>query len=258
VIPTLENGMPHCTQTGPNVTDVGRWYSDSYRRAVADRRALSLPDYAARITEHYRDEPAILGWMIMNEAETENVPALYELARDVSSRIKRVDPNHLVTLGTQSSGQDGARGQDFVHLYSLPALDFVSGHDWSYWGDDRDPLPGSLDGRFLPDPATCDNYRAIGCSIAQTLTILDKPFVMSEAGIKAWPRSRNSSEERAALLAAKMDAALFNGVAGYLVWQWAKVIDEGYDVRDGDPLLPLLRRRATWLAGGPPPARPGA
>ena len=258
VIPTLENGMPHCTEGGPSSMDAGRWYADSYRQARPGGASLSFQAYAERLAERYRDEPAILGWMIMNEAETENVAALHAFARDISTRLKRIDPNHLVTLGTQSSGQDGARGRDFVRLYSLPSIDFVSGHDWSFWGDDRDPLPGSPDGRILPDATTCDNFRAIGCSIAQTIVLLNKPFVMTEVGIKAWPRSTHSPEERAALLAAKMDAALINGVTGYLIWQWGKIVDEGYDVREGDPLLPVLRRRAAWLQSGTLPVQVGA
>jgi mannan endo-1,4-beta-mannosidase len=257
VIPTLENGMPHCTEGGPSRIDGGQWYAEAHRRTYRHGYPLSFPDYAERLVTRYRDEPAILGWMIMNEAETDNVNGLYTFAREMSALIKRTDPNHLVTLGTQSSGQPGARGQDFIRLYSLESLDFVSGHDWDYWGDDRNPLPGSPDRHDLPNPATCSNYRAISCSVAQSLSILNKPFVISEAGIKAWPMGLYSSRQRAALLGAKMDAALANGVSGYLIWQWGKVIDEGYDILWDDPLLLVLRQRAARLWFGMPILRPG-
>jgi mannan endo-1,4-beta-mannosidase len=193
----------------------------------------------------------------MNEAETDSAGGLYTFAREMSTLIKRADPNHLVTLGTQSSGQPGARGEDFLRLYALESLDFVSGHDWDYWGDDQNPLPGSSDGQYLPDPARCSNYRALGCSIAQTLFTLNKPFVISEAGIKAWPMGMYSTRQRAVLLGAKMDAALANDVSGYVIWQWGRVVDEGYDILDDDPLLLVLRQRAARLWFGLPIQRPG-
>ena len=53
-----------------------------------------------------------------------------------------------------------------------------------------------------------------------------------------------------------MDAALASGVTDYLIWQWGKVVDEGYDILCGDPVLPMMRRNAAWLWYGHLPRQP--
>src|SRR5215213_1399472 len=102
-----------------------------------------------------------------------------------------------------------------MRVHSLPTIDFVDGHDYAYWGSDTNPLPGSADGRTLPNPATCDNFHAIACSIAQSVLLLQKPFIMGEAGIKAGVGGSISTSQRAIQLDAKMQAAFGAGIAGY-------------------------------------------
>jgi hypothetical protein len=172
---------------------------------------------------------------------------MYDFAREMTAVVKRADPNHLVALGTQSSGQAGARGADFVRVHSLPTIDFVDGHDYAYWGSDNDPLPGSPDGRTLPNPSACDNFHAIACSISQSLKMLQKPFVMGEAGIQAGVSGTVSTSQRAALLDAKMQAAFGVGVAGYIPWQWNRIVDQGYDLLFGDPFMPRMKQQASRL-----------
>jgi hypothetical protein len=247
LIPVLENGPPHCSQGGTKWQNGGTWYSNAYRPDFKYGYPLSLPEYVNRIVTRYRDEPAILGWMLMNEAETDNVVGLYDFTRTLSTQVKQLDPRHLVALGTQSSGQAGTRGPDFLRVHSLPTLDFVEGHDYAYWGDDRSPLPGSPDGRSLPDPSTCDNFHAIACSMSQAMRTLQKPFLVGEVGIKAGVPGAVSLAERAGLVEAKMRAALDNGVAGYVPWQWNGVVDEGYDFLRGDPFLPIMKRYAASI-----------
>jgi mannan endo-1,4-beta-mannosidase len=247
VIPNIENGPEHCSEGGVKWQNGGQWYSNAYRRDYRYGYALSLPDYTERLVTRYRNEPAILGWMLMNEAETDNVSGLYNFTREMSALVKRIDPNHLVALGTQSSGQAGTRGADFLRVHGLPTIDFVDGHDYAYWGSDTDPLPGSPDGRTLPDPARCDNYRAIGCSIVQSVQILQKPFVMGEVGIKAGVGGAISTSQRAVLVDAKMRAAFEAGIAGYIPWQWNRIVDEGYDFLPGDPMNSILKRYAAGL-----------
>jgi mannan endo-1,4-beta-mannosidase len=244
VIPNIENGPEHCSQGGTKWHNGGQWYSQAYKRDYKYGYTLSLPDYTERLVARYRDEPAILGWMIMNEAETDNVTGLYDFAREMSALVKRVDPNHLVALGTQSSGQAGTRGADFLRVHGLSTIDFVDGHDYAYWGSDTNPLPGSADGRTLPDPDFCDNFHAIGCSIAQSVQILRKPFIMGEASIKAGVGGAITTSQRATLMDAKIKAAFEAGVAGYMPWQWNRIVDEGYDFLSNDPLMPILKRFA--------------
>ena len=71
---------------------------------------------------------------------------------------------------------------------------------------------------------------------------------MGEAGIRAGVGGAISTSQRATLLEAKMRAAFDAGVAGYMPWQWNRLIDEGYDVLPGDPLLAVLSRHAAGFS----------
>jgi hypothetical protein len=187
--------------------------------------------------------------MVMNEAETDNVVGLYDFAREMTARIKSIDTRHPVTLGTQSSGQAGTRGMEFVTLYGLPTIDFVEGHDYAQSGGDALPLPGSTAAQTLPDPLSCSNDRAIACSISQTRSLLKKPFIIGEAGVQLRAsgvagrlRGDYTAQQRAAIFEAKLRAAFANGVSGYLIWQWSTVVDQGYDILAGDPLIGVMQR----------------
>ncbi len=272
VLPVLEDGPGYCGLQTPPWSNGGRerwqnngiWYDQAWRRDFRyDGYVLSLPDYIDRIVTRYKDNPTILGWMLMNEADTDNVEGLYTFARVLSAQIKAVDSRHLVTLGSQSSGPPATAGVNFLRVYGLPTIDFAEGHDYPYWtGGDGEtmPLPGSPDGgRSLPEPRSVacletsgtPGRAMVGCALAQSLRILGKPFVMGEVGV-AGGGSADGRAARARRLGAKVDAFFANGGSGYLIWDWNKLVDtERYDVLPGvsDPLLPFLKNTAARLVG---------
>lgn len=252
VIPVLENGPSHCT--GQTIAkwqyNNDTWYTNGYKVKFGSA-ALSYRDYVKVIVERYKNEPAIFGWMMMNEADTSKKNStgksvLIDFTKDIAALIKGIDSKHLLTVGTQSNGASGATGQDFIDVYGLSQIDFAEGHDWAYWGSDTDPLPGSSDGKIAPDPASANclkTYQAkIGCSISQAIQILKKPYLMGEAGVPG--TDANGRVRRADLLNKKMKAAFDNGVAGYLIWQFNKVVDtEGLDILSStnDPIFPAMK-----------------
>jgi len=259
VIPVLENGPGHCGNYGSAKWEQGDvFYRNASRRDYTYGSSLSLPDYIDRIVGRYKDDPTIMAWMIMNEADTGDKDGLYTFAAILSAQIKTLDSRHLVTLGTQSNGVSGSSGSDFIRLYGLPTLDFAEGHDYAFWGSDTDPLPGSADGHTLPDPrsASClstayiPNQAKIACSIAQAHQILGKPYLIGEAGIGGG-NGVAGRQRRADRIGAKMDAFFANGGSGYIVWQWNRIVDtEGFDVLStlGDPLLPRMKSHADTFA----------
>ncbi|GAB3684514.1 cellulase family glycosylhydrolase [Angustibacter aerolatus] len=261
VIPVLEDGPGYCTtgETGMSKAEYmdDQWYTTGYREKFGSAR-LSYRDYAKVLTEHYADDPTILAWMMVNEAETSrrvdgDRTALLPFAQDVASVIRSVDTHHLLTLGTQSNGAPGTSGPDFAALYGDPSSDFAEVHDWAYYGADDQALPGSQDGR-LPDPASgqCQQRSArIACSFAIAQQ-LGKPLVVGEAGIKATDDAGRT--RRAEQLGAKADADFAAGADGYLVWNLNTVQTEGYDVVPAtrDPLLARLLGISRRLQ---PPAR---
>jgi aryl-phospho-beta-D-glucosidase BglC (GH1 family) len=193
VIPVLEDGPGDCTNTPDRVSKADyegdTWYSAGYKQPYGNA-TLSYRDYVSQITAHYADDPTILGWSMMNEADTsavtaQNVPVLVDFATDIASVIRAADPHHLITVGTQSNGAPGASGPDFTAVYQLPQISFAEVHDWGYWGSDLEPMPGGI-GSTPPaaDSIPCALRNAlIGCSFARAVA-LDKPLVVGESGMQ--------------------------------------------------------------------------
>lgn len=280
IIPVLEDGPGYCTQPHGQAKWAyagDTWYTDGYKLKMGNY-AMTYPDYVRAIVTRYKDEPAIFSWMMMNEADTSRklLPdgttkidgagpsVLVNFAKDIGGIIKAIDSNHLVTLGTQSNGANGASGKDFVDVYGIPELDYTEVHDWGYWADinhnwslgEQNALPGSIDNKTLPNPDSADCLKQYGaqiaCSIANSLQKLNKPIIVGEGGTST---KRWSAAQRAALLDNKIKAFFDVGGAGYLVWQWNSVVDaEGFDVlmSTNDPLLPKLKIYSDQFAASVP------
>lgn len=248
VFPVLENQWRDCSrpQVGPlSEVQNGTWFTAGYR-APLPGQPLSFRDYARRITHHYRDDPTVFAWSLLNEAETRPTDSggeseLVGFARDMSAVVHEADPHHLLTLGTQSNGAPGASGADFHDVYGLPGLDFAEVHDWADRGSDDLALPGAPTGGLLPATATCRSPAAsLACSFALSQE-LGKPIVVGEAGIAA--DGAAARETRARQLRAKLEAAFEAGASGYLVWQLNTQDTDGYGVIVGadDPVFSVLR-----------------
>lgn len=262
VLPVLEDGPGYCS-TGKkglilDKADDGRWYTEGYKRPYGSAR-LSLRGYAKVMAEHYRDNRTIAGWSIMNEAETtqrdaEDHSVLVDLARDVSDVIHKADPNHLVTLGTQSNGAPGASGEDFAELYGLPGMDFTEVHDYAFWGADDQAMPGAQGDGKLP-AADSDQCRARDAKVACSFAIsraLGKPIIVGESGIQVENGAVRS--RRAVQMRAKIAAAFAAGSSGYLVWHLdVKPTDptDTYAIVPGrDPLFAVMKRIASSSSSG--------
>lgn len=252
VMPVLEDGPGYCT-TGRKAEPKSTWQDDTYftegYRKKFGSASLSLLDYARVMAEHYRDEPTIAAWMIMNEAETnrrssDGKSALVDMARTVAKEIRKADPNHLISLGTQGNGAPGNSGSDFRDIYRLADMDYVEVHDWAYYGSDTEPMPGALPNGDLPaadSPQCQDKSAKIACSYA-IAKALNKPLVVGEIGMKA--KDPEAVRRRAQLMDAKIQAAKKHGAAGYLIWEVNTFANEGYGIVPGsnDPIWEALAR----------------
>lgn len=260
LIPVLEDGPGDCSTGEAGVplaeADGGNWFTEGYRKPYGSAR-LSYRDYARVMAEHYRDEPAILAWMLVNEAETsarddQGRSVLVSFAGDVAGLVHSADPHHLVTLGTQGNGAPGGSGADFLAVYNQADLDFVEVHDWARYGSDSEAMPGAAADGTLPaaDSETCRSQTApIACSFAIAADI-EKPIVVGEVGISATDAAGRG--RRAELLRAKAQAAFDAGASGYLVWHYSTQQTDGYDVvrSDDDLLFDVTRRLGQQVSSG--------
>lgn len=249
VVATLADEWGACDGDEPRERLTLEWYRSGYRTApYASGAPLSYRDWVGAITHRYRDDPTILAWQLMNEAEAPvatdgtcdeaaAADALSAWAADVASLIKRADPNHLVSIGTIGGGQCGMRGPDYRTLHSIPEIDLCEHHDYRDW-------------QLVPDDLRYD---------LAVCRELGKPTFIGEFGISA-ATFDGDLERRAIALVSKQAAARRAGVVGSLVWAWRSDGDggsssAGFDVGPGDPLLQRLAEAALRARRPGPSAR---
>ena len=112
VIVTLADHWGACEDTGIKTEG---WYASGYRTTVSD--VVTYRDFVAQVVNRYRNDPTVLMWQMVNEAEVKNtngacgsMSTLRSFAQDIGGLIKSIDSNHIVSLGTMGGGQCGTAG----------------------------------------------------------------------------------------------------------------------------------------------------
>lgn len=202
-----------------------------YGRALAGR--------TNRVTGHrYADDPTVFGWDLINELRCDGCPPglASEFLADIASRVREVDPNHLIGAGDE--GFVGEHGVDVGTHAATGELDWVSAHVWPQrWrtlpnanGDHADVAVRAVDeGR---------RWIVGRHEIAQRHGL---PLLVGEMG---WHDELGGDARRAIVVGAWVEEAHRRG-AGALIWQWGDAgfrDTDGYTVREGDDAANILCR----------------
>lgn len=108
-------------------------------KALAAQHIKNIVSRTNRYTgRKYKDSPAIMSWQIANEPRAFSEDSKKDFAEWIHSTarlIKEIDPNHLVSTG--SEGKHGCE-QDidlWTKIHSYPEIDYANIHIWPYnWG----------------------------------------------------------------------------------------------------------------------------
>jgi mannan endo-1,4-beta-mannosidase len=226
LVPVLENQWSSCTAGGYKYDT---WYQSGYLSPY-DGYPISYKDYVGQIVSRYKDDPRILMWQLVNEAEgkdtsgNSDAQALYNFALDMSAYVKSIDPNHLVSLGTMGGGQPGTQGSDYRWIHSIPTIDILEFHDYN---EETASFPADLAQRV------------------QDSIALNKPLFLGEAGISL---TNFSMEQRAALFDAKLAASFQHGVSGYMIWSYQDAVYSGeWQFTSDDPLAAVVQKFAALI-----------
>jgi hypothetical protein len=213
LIPVFENHWKECTQGRAKTSS---WYQSGYRSPYGSY-PLSLKDYIGKIVPNYTDNPNILMWQIMNEAEDSDTTSFYNFAKDVSGYIKSLDKNHLVSFGTMGSGQPGSSVYKKIH--SLSTIDVLEYHDYNH---ESTALPSTLIDR-------------INDSIS-----LNKPLIIGEAGINL---SSFTVAQRTNYFNNKIAAYFNKNGSAYFIWSYRDMngSEAGYVFNYTDPLVGIIK-----------------
>lgn len=128
----------------------------------------------------YIEDPTIMSWQIGNEPRAfsdENKEAFALWIADVAAQIRSLDPNHLVSTG--SEGKHGCE-QDidlFERIHADTNIDYLNLHMWPYnWGwVKEDSLSEGVAGAKEKAKAYLDEHLTVGAKH-------QKPVVMEEFG----------------------------------------------------------------------------
>lgn len=135
----------------------------------------------------YAEDPAIFSWQIANEPRAfseENKEAFAEWIGCVAREIRRLDPNHMISTG--SEGRVGCENdlQLWRHIHAFPEISYTTIHIWPYnwhWVDETHQA------ELLPEAIKKTNaYIAEHAAVSAEL---QKPMVLEEFG---FPRDNMS------------------------------------------------------------------
>jgi mannan endo-1,4-beta-mannosidase len=136
-------------------------------------------NHIAMLTDHtnpytslkYRDDSTIFSWELANE------PRRYpnQWIDDTAAYIKSLDPNHLITTG--SEGTPPGERQDFIETHNGPNIDYTTIHIWPQnWGWYDPTNPTSYESAELQATMYFQNH-------ARYTASLGKPLVLEEFGL---------------------------------------------------------------------------
>ena len=154
-------------------------------KAMADRHACFIVSRKNRYTGvPYSQSPALMAWEIANEPRAFNNDELHkrkfvEWIDRQSRLIRAIDPNHLITTG--SEGRHGCEQdmQLFRTIHTLPCIDYACIHIWPYnWGwlgrFEQNPDEGKTIPDSKPDPMT----EKVGDACAKSMAYIDEAYAM--------------------------------------------------------------------------------
>jgi hypothetical protein len=223
IVPILVNDLDNCEPA--KIMSRSAWYQWGYTEP-SDGYPLSFRTYALRLAAHYANESTIAFWQLVNEPDAHPCGAagaqtLRNFADDMTIALKRVDPNHMVDLGVPGQCAGGTIA-DYMQIVSGQVELCDVWHDYKA---PATPLPSQMSQRIN----SCQR--------------LNKPSFVGESGMCAgitadqtcsWTIDHTTLQQRATFLAAKLEAGLSAGLAGYILWNKGDKSVEG-DIGPDDP-----------------------
>lgn len=180
------------------------WYASGYRDNY-----LPMVEY---LVNRFKNDPTIFAWELGNELKCPwRWTDLLPFSHDVATRIRELDPNHMISHGTASVGFAGLTLEQGMQLYQ--DFDFVGVH--VYNGEDA-----------LNDMIIANQ--------------LSKPLLVTEAGMSS---SIYNYHDRPDMSDSDIQKWINRGARGYMNWG---LMVPNRDIGDGDRMFGIDR---VWHSG---------
>jgi mannan endo-1,4-beta-mannosidase len=210
----LENVEGGCSQ-GMRRDDA--WYTSGYQTPDGSY-ALSYRAFAEAVATRYRDEPTVLGYVLMQSFGGASPSALASFATEMGQRLHGIAPSQLLSLDLEWGSLPDDGGATYLQLQDLPEVDFVDVDDYTLM---YPPKP--------QDP-----------TLLQTLAKIDKPAIIGEGAFGLLAADDAALAMRADEAKQRVAQWYEEGFSGALLWAyqpgWGPVSEE-FDARPADPML---------------------
>ena len=242
---STDRPIPYPSDDVPGSWDAfGRYSASFYKDAAA---VAAYRAHVERIVGRrnaltgraYRDDATIMAWELANEPRGMGVVKHFrDWIDDTATLIKSLDPNHLVTTGTEGAGPvPESNGLDFVRDHLSASIDYATVHLWvENWGWYDPAVGGSSMPRALSEASRyLEEHRRLA-------SWLGKPVVLEEFGMARDegafdPTSPTSQRDSFfnSILKWATDPDAGEPFAGANIWAWA---GEGRPLVSGGPWQP--------------------
>ncbi|MBZ4034224.1 beta-mannanase [Flavobacterium sp. 17A] len=226
-----------------------RFYSNKSAKNWFENHIKKVINRVNSITKiPYKKDTTIMAWQLANEPEgSNNIQDYQKWIHETAKFIKKLDSNHLVSIGSEGNTPSPTNGTNFEKDHQSPYVDYCTFHLWvQNWGW-YDPLKAKETYSAALEKA--NNYIEEHVKVAKKL---NKPIVLEEFGIS---RDGNSYDVASSIqIRDDYYAFIFNKiyslsqtipqVSGVNFWAWGG---------EGRPSTPMsLWKIGDDLIGDPP------
>ncbi len=175
--------IPAIAGYGPYMESVSRFVTNEKAKELFYNHVKHVVSRTNTVTgKPYKDDPTIFSWQIGNEprcfrADSTGQAAFVDFLWTTASLIKSIDPNHMVSSG--SEGKWGCEGsmELYEKIHSCPDIDYMNIHIWPYnWSWVRE---NTLKTNLPVAIANTDDYIDEHLELAKKY---GKPVVLEEFG----------------------------------------------------------------------------
>ena len=182
----------------------------------------------------YKDDPAIFSWQIANEprcfsASDSVKTAFADWLWETAALIKSIDPNHMVSTGSEGSWGCENDIALFEKIHSCPDIDYMTIHIWPYnWGWVRSTsVEEDLPQAIANTEAYIDAHKALAEKYGKPLVIEEFGFprdgFLLEKGTPTTSRDSYYSYLFDRLKSSKRECGV---LAGLNFWGWGGLADQ--------------------------------
>ena len=230
------------------VSYVNNYMKSDSARSMVDNYIKTVVSRVNTITgKPYSEDPAIFSWQICNEPRCfgkENKEAFARWIDHCATLIKSIDPNHMVSIGSEGKYGCEVDIDLWRRLGELENIDYFNIHIWPFnWGwSSRDDLEGTLDRGIELSLKYFNEHKEIAAQVGKPLTL--EEFGFPRNGVEFSPEVSVSLRDRyyKVMFDQIISEAENDGiVAGCNFWAWggtavaAHLMWEPGDDYMGDP-----------------------